>query len=246
MAGIEASLRAGADVIVNTDADNQYRATNIPTLVAPIVDGRAEIVVGARPIDSMQEFSTLKRWMQRVGSWAVRKASGTDIPDAPSGLRAYHRSAAIQLYAHDSFTYTLDTIIQAGRRNIPISSVKIEVNPPLRPSRLFRSTLGYVLRSAFTIVRIFIIYKPLRFFTGVAFVIGLPGLIGFARFLVLFATGNGGGHIQSLVVSAALLAIAGILQMGGFLADIISVNRRLLEDIRARQLSAEIEAREPR
>jgi hypothetical protein len=193
----------------------------------------------------MEEFSTVKRWMQRLGSWAVRKASGTDIPDAASGFRAYHRSAAMQLYVHDSFTYTLDTIIQAGRRNIPISWVKVEVNPPLRPSRLFKSTFGYVLRSAFTIVRIFIIYKPLRFFTFAALAIGIPGIIGFVRFLVLFATGNGSGHVQSLVVSGALLAMAAVLQMGGLLADIVAANRRLLEDIRARQFSAEIETREP-
>jgi glycosyltransferase involved in cell wall biosynthesis len=241
MAGIEAALRAGADVIVNTDADNQYRAADIPALIAPIREGRAEIVIGARPIAAIADFSASKRLMQRLGSWAVRRASGTDIPDAPSGFRAFHRTAAAHIYVHDTFTHTLDTIIQAGRKNIPISWVKVDVNPPLRPSRLFRSVLGYVRRSAFTIIRIFVIYKPLRFFTFLAVVVALPGLYGFLRFLYFFFTGSGAGHIQSLVVSAGLLGMAMVLQMGGLLADIVAANRRLLEDIRARQLLAEIE-----
>lgn len=240
MAGVEAALRAGADVIVNTDADNQYRAEDIPALVGPILQGRAQIVIGARPIGSIDTFSRTKRLMQRIGSWAVRRASGTDVPDAPSGFRALHRSAALQLYVQDGFTYTLDTIIQAGRKNIPVCWVDVGINPPLRPSRLFKSVTGYVLRSALTIFRIFIIYKPLRFFTFLAALTALPGLFGLGRFLFFYLSGDGAGHIQSVVVSAGLLAMAMVLLMGGLLADLVAANRRLLEDIRARQFVAEI------
>jgi glycosyltransferase involved in cell wall biosynthesis len=146
MVGLEASLKAGADVIVTTDADNQYQSADIPALVKPILEGSAQIVVGARRTDAIEHFSSAKRLMQRIGSWAVRRASGTDIPDAPSGFRAYHRHAAAQIYVHDTFTYTLDTIIQAGHKNIPISWAYVGVNPPMRPSRLMRSTSPYLCR----------------------------------------------------------------------------------------------------
>jgi hypothetical protein len=174
--------------------------------------------------------------MQRLGSWAVRIASGTDIPDAPSGFRAYHRNAAAQIYVYDTYTYTLDTIIQAGHKNIPISWAYVGLNPPLRPSRLMRSSLDYVVRSAFAVIRVFIIYKPLRFFTLIAALVALPGLIGLLRFLVFAALGDGGGHVQSLVISAALIVIAGIVQIGGLQADLTAANRRLLEDVRSRQI----------
>jgi glycosyltransferase involved in cell wall biosynthesis len=241
MTGIEAALRAGADVIVNTDADNQYRAACIPALVEPILARRAHVVVGARPIASIQTFSFFKKLMQRLGSWAVRMASGTTIPDAPSGFRAYSREAAIQLYVLDAYTYTLETIIQAGRKDIPIEWVPVEVNDELRPSRLITSMADYIRRSIFTLIRVFVIYRPLRFFTILAALLALPGLVGVVRFLAFYAIGNGGGHVQSLVISAALVGVAAIVQMGGLIADIIAANRRLLEDIRARQLRSELE-----
>jgi glycosyltransferase involved in cell wall biosynthesis len=243
MSGLEAALEAGADVIVNTDADNQYRAECIPALVEPILAGRAQMVVGARPIADNPEFSPLKKLLQRLGSWTVRVASGTSIPDAPSGFRAYHREAALQLYVLNAYTYTLETIIQAGRKGIPLASVPVTVNRDLRPSRLMTSTLDYIRRSIFTIVRIFVVYKPLRFFTFLAGLIALPGLIGIGRFLVYWAAGEGGGHLQSLILSGALVATAAIFQMGGLMADVVAANRRLLEDIRARQLRGDIEAR---
>lgn len=238
VAGLQEALRVGADVIVNTDADNQYDASCIPDLVAPIMNGRARIVVGARPIDTIEHFSFLKRRLQRLGSWAVKKASGTDIADAPSGFRAIHREAALKLCVFNSFTYTLETIIQAGRNNIPIVSVPIRVNGETRPSRLFKGTFSYVRRSLVTILRIAILYKPLRFFAVAAALIALPGVAAILRFLYFYVTGDGSGHVQSLAVAAGLVSVAAIVGMGGLLADLIAANRVLLEDIRARQLAA--------
>ena len=243
MTGLEAALHEGADVIVNTDADNQYRAASIPALVAPILAGRAQMVVGARPISNIPAFSPFKKFMQRLGSWVVRVASGTRIPDAPSGFRAYHREAALQIYVLDSYTYTLETIIQAGRKGIPVEWVPVEVNGELRPSRLMTGMASYIRRSVFTIIRIFVVYKPLRFFTILSFVVALPGLVGIARFLVYAAAGQSSGHLQSLVISGALIGSAAIIQIGGLLADIVAANRCLLEDIRARQLRSEIDLR---
>jgi len=243
MSGLEASLAEGADVIVNTDADNQYRADCIPALVEPILAGRAQMVIGARPIVDHPAFSPLKKLLQLVGSWTVRMASGTRVPDAPSGFRAYHREAALQLYVLDAYTYTLETIIQAGRKGIPLESVPVEVNGDLRPSRLMTSTADYIRRSIFTIVRIFVVYKPLRFFTILAGLTALPGFVGIGRFFVYYGMGEGGGHVQSLVISSALVATAAIFQMGGLMADVMAANRRLLEDIRARQLRRDVEAR---
>lgn len=237
MAGIEAALRAGADVIVNTDADNQYDASCIPDLVAPIIAGRALIVVGARPIDDIAHFSFVKRKLQRLGSLAVRLASGTEIADATSGFRAIHRDAAIRLYVFSRFTYTLETIIQAGRKSIPVVSVPIRVNGETRPSRLFQSIPDYVRRSIVTILRIAVLYRPLRAFAALAAIVALPGVVMVARFLWLYVTDGGAGHIQSLAISAALLSIAAILAMGGLIADLIAANRMLLEDIRSRQLA---------
>ena len=241
MTGIEAGLRAGAAVIVNTDADNQYQAACIPALVAPILEGKAQIAIGARPIATIAHFSPLKKILQRLGSWSVRVASGTDIVDATSGFRAYHKDAALQLYVINTYTYTLETIIQAGRKGIPIASVPIEVNGELRPSRLLKGIADYVRRSIVTILRISVIYRPLQFFTGLAAFVALFGAIGIIRFLYFVAIGESQGHIQSLVLSGALMAVAAIIQVGGLLADIVAANRNLLEDIRARQLRAEIE-----
>lgn len=246
MAGIEAALRLGADVIVNTDADNQYDARSIPDLVAPILARRALIVVGARPIEQIAHFSPIKKFLQRLGSWVVKQASGTVVADAPSGFRAIHRDAAVRMNVFNSYTYTLETIIQAGRNGIAIASVPVGVNGDLRPSRLVRSIGSYVMRSILTVIRIFVLYKPLRFFLGLAALVALPALVVIVRFLYHFAIGEGAGNIQSLVLAAGLLAVSGILAVGGILADLIATNRRLLEEIRERQLRAELQADRPK
>ncbi|QPC88631.1 glycosyltransferase [Mesorhizobium sp. NBSH29] len=240
MTGISTALRLGADVIVNTDADNQYDASCIPDLVRPILEKKAQIVVGARPISDIEHFSPIKKFLQKFGSWVVKLASGTKVPDAPSGFRAFHRDAAIQLNVFSKYTYTLETIIQAGRRNIAITSVPIRVNGDLRPSRLVKSIPSYVRRSLITVVRIFIVYSPLRFFTTSAVLVALPGVIMISRFIYHYMAGQGDGYIQSLVLSSALLALAGIMAIGGVLAELTSVNRQLLEEIRIRQLRQEL------
>lgn len=235
-AGIEHCLGLGADIIVNTDADNQYCADDIPLLIAPVLAREAQIVVGARPITEIESFSPLKKALQRLGSWVVRKASGAEIPDAPSGFRAYSRDAAARLYVINGYTYTLETIIQAGRKRIAMTSVPVRVNLVTRPSRLFKGIGEYVRRSATTIIRMFVIYAPLKFFLTLATVFALPGLLGIMRFIYFYATDGGSGHIQSLVLSGVLLAMATILLAVGILADLIAANRTLLEDIRAREL----------
>ena len=240
MAGIEASLKAGADVIVNTDADNQYSSSSIPHLVAPILDGSAQIVIGARPISGIEDFSLIKKSLQRLGSMVVRLASGTSIPDAPSGFRAMHREAALRLCVFNQYTYTLETIIQAGRKNIPLVSVPVSVNAATRPSRLVKSIPSYVGRSIVTIVRIFVLYKPLRFFMVLGTVILVPGLLLGARFVAYYLTGDGSGHIQSLILAAILIVTAVVVYAAGLLSDLIAANRLLLEEIRTRQLRAEV------
>jgi len=240
MTGLEACLRAGADVIVNTDADNQYDATYIPNLTHPVVTNQAMIVIGARPIGEVEEFSPMKKLLQKLGSTVVKFASGTTIPDAPSGFRAFHRDAAMRLYVFNIYTYTLETIIQAGRLNIPITSVPIRVNPQTRPSRLFKSIPGYVFRSVSTILRISILYKPLRFFAACAVVTAIPGLIAIGRFLYFYFSGDGGGHVQSLILAGALLAAAVVFGIGGILADLVAANRTLLQEMRYRHLKSEL------
>ncbi len=243
MAGIEASLKLGADVIVNTDADNQYDAACIPDLVRPIKEGRAVIVVGERPIGKMKEFSTVKRLLQKLGSAVVRFVSATDVPDAPSGFRAIHRSAALQLCVFSNYTYTLETLIQAGRRGLPVASVPVRVNLVTRPSRLVRSVPGYVGRSLMTIFRIFVLYKPFRFFFFVGTLFLLPGLFIGVRFLRAWLEGDGQGHVQSLILAAILVLVAFVTYAAGLLADLIAANRLLLEDLRMRQLRSEVDAR---
>jgi len=240
IAGLDACLKAGADIIVNTDADNQYCADDIPKLIEPILRGEAEIVVGARPIDEIEHFSPMKKALQKLGSWVVRIASKTDIPDAPSGFRAMSRKAAMQLNVFNEYTYTLETIIQAGQKNMAIVSVPVRTNSDLRPSRLVKSIPAYIRRSILTIIRIFMTYKPFRFFVVpgiISFVVGL--LLGM-RFLYHYLTGHGTGHIQSLILAALLMGTGFFLGVTGLLADLISVNRKLLEKIdwRVRQLEA--------
>ena len=236
MAGLETALKLGADVIVNTDADNQYDAGAIPALVAPVLAGRAHMTIGARPIAQHATFSPLKKRLQQIGSWAVRLASGTRVADATSGFRAISRELAARLYVYNPYTYTLETIIQAGRTNMRVMSVPVGVNPDLRESRLIRSMWGYVRRSGLTILRIFIYYKPLRFFALVAVLTALPGVIAFGRFFILYLSGGGAGNIQSLVIGAASIAAGFMLFIGGLLADLVAANRALLQEIRSRQL----------
>lgn len=231
LAGIDASLRLGADIVVNTDADNQYCAADIHKLVAPILAGKAEIVVGARPIDDIAHFSPIKKALQKFGSWIVRITSNTNIPDAPSGFRAMSRHAAMQLHVFNQYTYTLETIIQAGLKGIVITSVPIRTNGDLRPSRLVKSISSYVRRSIFTILRIFMTYKPLRCFAVPGAISFIAGLVIGLRFMYFYLTGNGSGHIQSLILCALLLGTGFFLVITGLIADLISVNRRLLENI---------------
>lgn len=240
MTGIEASLKAGADVIVNTDGDNQYDAGAIPALVQPILEGKAQIVVGERPIMQTREFSATKKFLQRLGSAVVRMASGTKIPDATSGFRAFSREAALRLCVFNSYTYTLETIIQAGRKNIPITSVAIGSNAPTRPSRLITSIPAYIRRSLETILRIFILYKPLRsfFIAGTLFLV--PGALIGLRFVLAWMAGDGAGHIQSLILASILIVTAMIVYGAGILADLVAANRVLLEEIRMRLLRSEI------
>ncbi len=232
MTGLEACLERGADVIVNTDADNQYNAADIPALTAPVVRGEAEIVVGARPITSIEHFSWIKKQLQKLGSWAVRVASGTDIPDAPSGFRAMSREAALRLNVFNPYTYTLETIIQAGRLGMAIKSVPVRVNGDLRPSRLVKSIPSYIQRSIVTIARIFVLYKPFRFFGLIgAALFGLGFLLGL-RFLYYYLIGAGDGHVQSVILSGVLMIMGFQTILIAFVADLISANRRLLEDLR--------------
>lgn len=231
MAGIEKSLEIGADIIVNTDADNQYRADDIKLLVAPILAQKADFVVGERPINETEHFSVIKKFLQRLGSWVVRVASKTDLPDAPSGFRALSREAAKRLHVFNEYTYTLETIIQAGQKGFAVTSVPIRTNEDLRESRLVKSIRSYVMRSVFTIIRVFMTYKPFRFFA-------IPGLCCFSlgflvgiRFIYFYLTGEGDGHIQSIILSGVLMTTGFLMSVIGLVADLISVNRKLLEDI---------------
>ena len=241
MAGLDACLRNGADIIVNTDADNQYCGADIEKLVRPILEGKTDIVIGARPIDATEHFSPLKKKLQHFGSWVVRKASNTDIPDAPSGFRAYSREAAMQLNVTNEYTYTLETIVQAGREKISMESVPIRTNTELRPSRLFNSMLGYVKKSMVTIVRAYMMYKPLKFFITVGLISFLGGAAIGVRYLVYFFSGDAGGHIQSLILAAILIMIGFMTMIIGLQADIIAANRKILEDIQYRVRKMEYE-----
>ena len=234
MAGIDACLHLDADIIVNTDADNQYCGEDIEKLVRPILNNEADIVIGERPIDQTEHFSWKKKKFQHLGSWVVRVASGTDIPDAPSGFRAYSREAALRLNVINEYTYTLETIIQAGHDKIAMTSVPIRTNGELRPSRLFSSMWRYMKRSSTVIIRSFMMYKPLRFFMllgGLLFLIGF--LIG-VRYLVFFFAGNSSGHIQSLILAAILIIMGVQTIVAGLLSDLIAANRKLLEDVQYR------------
>jgi glycosyltransferase involved in cell wall biosynthesis len=243
MAGLEACLKNGADIIVNTDADNQYHAGDIPKLIEPILSGKAEIVVGARPISEIKHFSPIKKMLQKLGSWAVRVASKTDIPDSPSGFRAMSREAALQLNVFNEFTYTLETIIQAGQKGITITSVPIRTNEDLRPSRLVKSIPSYVRRSMFTILRIFTVYRPLRSFLWVGSVPFALGFLLCVRWLVYFLTDENTfrTRLPSLVLAAILILIGVQTWALGVLADLLAVNRKQNEEIQVRLRRMEID-----
>jgi glycosyltransferase involved in cell wall biosynthesis len=229
--GLATALRLGADVIVNTDADNQYCADDIPLLTAPIVAREADIVIGERPISSIGHFSPTKKLLQKLGSGIVRLVSGTEVADAPSGFRAFSRSAAERMHVFNDYTYTLETIIQAGQNGIAIRSVPIRVNGPTRESRLVKSIPSYVRRSVLTMLRIFVTYQPARFFGWVAVVFLVPGVLLSCRFLYHYLAGHGQGMIQSLILAALLIALGFMMGIVGLIADLIAVNRKLLERI---------------
>jgi len=231
MTGLDACLKQGADVIINADADNQYDARDIPQLVRPILEKRAELVIGARPIAEIKHFPFLKKQLQKLGSWVVKRASKTDIPDAPSGFRAISREAAMRLNVFNDYTYTLETIIQAGQKNMAITSVPIRVNEDLRPSRLVKSIPSYLKRSVVTIVRIFVVYKPFRFFMSIGLLLFLLGFLLGLRFLCYYFTKDASGHVQSLILASILIGIGFQTMLIAFVADLQAVNRRLLEDL---------------
>ena len=235
MAGLDACLKLGADVIVNTDADNQYNADDIPLLVQPILDGKADVVIGARPISEIEHFPLIKKVLQKLGSLVVRLASRTEIPDAPSGFRAMSRDAAMRLNVFSDFSYTMETIIQAGQKNMAIMSVPIRVNEDLRPSRLVKSIPNYLRKSAMTIVRIFVVYKPFRFFMALGMVSFSAGFLIGLRYLYFYLfTEDAAGHIQSLILASILLGMGFQAFALAFIADLLAVNRRLMEDVQYR------------
>lgn len=234
VAGINKALEIGADVVVNTDADNQYCAADIEKLVKPILAGEADIVIGSRPVSEIEHFSPLKKMLQKLGSGVMRLISSTKVEDAPSGFRAFSRNAAMQLNVFDNYTYTLETIIQAKAKGLILKCVPIRVNPDLRKSKLVRNMFDYIRRSMFTMIRMFIIYRPFRFFAILAGMFFLVGALIGLRFLYYFVFESGAGHIQSLILSAILI-ITGV-QVGviAVLSELLSINRKILEDIQKR------------
>jgi len=232
MAGLNYCIKNGADVIINTDADNQYDANDIPKLIQPILAKKAELVIGERPIMDIKHFSLFKKILQKLGSAVVRIVSNTMIIDAPSGFRAISKNAAKQMNVFNDYTYTLETIIQAGQKRLSVISVPIRTNPDLRPSRLHTSAYSYIKRSIVTIIRIFVVYKPFAFFMSVALFLLIIGLGLGVRFLYFYFIGDGDGHIQSVILSAILISISFQTGLIAFIADLQSVNRQLLEEIK--------------
>ncbi|MCL2768695.1 MAG: glycosyltransferase family 2 protein [Solirubrobacterales bacterium] len=242
-AGLDACLKLGADVIVNTDADNQYRGQDVARLVAPILAGRADMVVGDREIESLEHFSALKKALQRLGSWVVRQASSTSVPDTTSGFRAYNREAALQMLVVSKFTYTLETIIQAGKLLVALDHVPVRTNPTTRESRLFPSMWSYVRRNAISIFRIYAQYEPLRVFWSLAALIGLGALGVWIRFAVAYAEGSGRGHVQSLILGAVLFIAAVVLWALGVIGDLLAAQRVMIQKTfeRVRRIELELD-----
>lgn len=227
--GLEACLRAGADIIVNTDGDNQYSGADIKKLVGPIIDGSADIVIGDRQTSKIAHFSRGKKFMQWLGSGVVRKLAGVWVPDAVSGFRAFSREAAIRTNIVSPFSYTIETVIQAGKKDMAVTSVPVATNPKTRESRLFKSIPAFVQRQVSTIVRMYAMYQPLKVFFYIGTVLSIAGLLPILRFLYFYAIGEGGGHLQSLVLGGVLLLMGFIAYLAGLVADLISFNRQLLE-----------------
>src|SRR5688572_12785700 len=244
-AGLDAALKLGADVIVNTDADNQYNGADIGLLTAPVVAGDADMVVGDREVMGIEHFSPLKKSLQRLGSWVVRQASETDVPDTASGFRSYNREAAMQLIVVNKFTYTLETIIQAGKQFIAVDHVAIRTNPKTRESRLFPSMWSYVRRNAVSIFRIYTRYEPLRVFMLAAAVVGLAALIVWGRYLYFFIQGDGAGHVQSLILGAVLFNAAMLLVALGIIGDLLSANSTTLQRVFERVRRIELQLGTP-
>ena len=242
MAGLQTSVGLGADIIVNTDADNQYNGGDIPKLIQPILDGRADIVIGDREVETIEHFSSSKKFFQKLGSWVVRVASGTHIPDATSGFRAYSRDAALHTNIVSGYTYTLESIIQAGQNRLAITHIPVRTNHVLRQSRLISSVRNYIVRSASTIVRTYAMYSPLKFFFSIGMIVFLAGLILAARYLFYFFIGEGAGHIQSLILAAILMMLGFQTIVIGLISDLIAANRRLSEEAvyRLRKMDKEV------
>lgn len=231
MAGLQTALSLGADIIVNTDADNQYNGADITNLIKPILDGKADIVIGNRDVGTINHFSPAKKFLQKFGSWVVRVASDTRIPDAPSGFRAFSREAAMRTNIISGYTYTLETIIQAGHNRLAIAHIPVRTNPQTRESRLITSIWRYVWRSASTIIRTYAMYRPLKFFATIGVIIFSAGFIISLRYLFYMFTGKGAGHLQSLILSAVLMMLGFQTIMIGLISDLIAANRRLSEEI---------------
>jgi glycosyltransferase involved in cell wall biosynthesis len=238
--GIDAALKLGADFIVNTDGDNQYAGEDICTLVAPLVNGEADVVIGDRNVAALQHLSWTRKRLQHIGSWVVRQVSNTRVPDTTSGFRAYSREAALRMNIVSDFTYTLESIIQAGKKKMSIAHVPIRSNPKTRPSRLFDSVWTYVKRSSSTIVRIYAMYEPFKVFTSIGFLTFLAGLAISFRFLYFYFNNDGQGHLQSLLLAAVLMIVGFQVMLIGLVADVISANRKLLEDLLYRVRSMEL------
>jgi glycosyltransferase involved in cell wall biosynthesis len=230
-AGLDASIRLGADIIVNTDADNQYVSADIPKLIEPILKQNAELVIGDRGVATEESFTPLKRKLQTFGSYVVSKASGLDIPDATSGFRAMTRETALKTNVLSNYSYTLETLIQAGNRNISVSSVPVRTNPPRRPSRLMHGIWDYLVHSTITIIRAYAMYRAIRVFFSIGIVLIVAGGILAVRYLIFFLQGQGAGHVQSVIVSAVLIIVGFQTMLNGLLADLIANNRKMLEII---------------
>ncbi len=230
-AGLDACIRLGADIIVNTDADNQYVSADIPKLIKPIIKGDAELVIGDRGVATEESFTPLKRKLQTFGSYVVSKASGLEIPDATSGFRAMTRETALKTNVLSNYSYTLETLIQAGNRNISVVSVPVRTNPPSRPSRLMRGIGDYLIKSTITIIRAYAMYRAIRVFFSIGLILLIAGGALAVRYLVFFIQGQGAGHVQSVIVAAVLLIIGFQTILNGLLADLIASNRKMLEEI---------------
>lgn len=238
--GLQECLKLGADIIVNTDADNQYNSSDIEKLVIPILKEEADVVVGARDITKIKEFSPIKKFLQKIGSAVLRLLSTTTVKDAPSGFRAFSKNAALKINVFDNYTYTMETLIQAGAKGLKVISVPIMVNPQTRKSKLVKNIFDYVFKSAKTTIRMFIVYRPFRFFACLAGFVGIVGLSLVCRFLYYYFNSDGNGHIQSLIFASIFLISSALLLIVAIIGDLLSINRKLLEDIQTRVRKIEL------